>query len=85
MMPDDIACAKETRDLLMDCCVEFIHLISSEANEICEKESKKTIAAEHVISALQSLGFEGFVPEIQEVYREHKQSLKEREKKVTKF
>jgi len=32
---------------------EFIHLIASEANEICEKEAKKTIAAEHVITALQ--------------------------------
>jgi hypothetical protein len=28
-------------------------LIASEANDICEKEEKKTIAAEHVISALQ--------------------------------
>lgn len=32
---------------------EFIHLISSEANEICEKESKKTIAPEHIIGALK--------------------------------
>ena len=31
---------------------EFIHLISSEANEICESESKKTIAPEHIITAL---------------------------------
>ncbi|KAG0237054.1 negative cofactor 2 transcription regulator complex subunit ncb2 [Actinomortierella wolfii] len=32
---------------------EFIHLLASEANEICEKEAKKTIAAEHVIAALK--------------------------------
>ena len=32
---------------------EFIHLISSEANEICDQESKKTIAPEHIISALK--------------------------------
>ena len=31
---------------------EFIHLISSEANEICETENKKTIAPEHIIAAL---------------------------------
>ena len=36
---------------------EFIHLISSEANEICEKESKKTIAPEHIISALKVFKF----------------------------
>lgn len=33
---------------------EFIHLISSEANEICEQESKKTIAPEHIIGALKA-------------------------------
>ena len=33
--------------------IEFIHLISSEANEICEQESKKTIAPEHIIGALK--------------------------------
>lgn len=36
---------------------EFIHLISSEANDICEKESKKTIAPEHIIGALNVRSF----------------------------
>ncbi|KNZ74421.1 Negative cofactor 2 complex subunit beta [Termitomyces sp. J132] len=53
LLPSDVICAKETRDLVIECCVEFIHLISSEANEICEQESKKTIAPEHIISALK--------------------------------
>jgi histone H3/H4 len=44
--------AKDARDLLIECCVEFITLISSEANEISEKEAKKTIACEHVEKAL---------------------------------
>ena len=76
LLPNDVTCAKETRDLVIECCVgehawqprrstvpmsrpltatfaEFIHLISSEANEICEQESKKTIAPEHIIGALK--------------------------------
>lgn len=79
MVPKDITCAKETRDLLIDCCVgtsslpwprgpryavkryadlasrspEFIQLVSSEANEKCEKSAKKTIAPEHVAQALK--------------------------------
>lgn len=32
---------------------EFILLVSSEANEICEKDSKKTILPEHLTSALK--------------------------------
>ncbi|KAA1466165.1 histone-fold-containing protein [Dentipellis sp. KUC8613] len=85
LLPADVACAKETRDLVIECCVEFIHLISSEANEICEQESKKTIAPEHIIGALQRLGFETFTEEVEDVLKDHKQQQKDREKKVSKF
>ena len=49
-----IASRKELEPPLFSiCALEFIHLISSEANEICEQESKKTIAPDHIISALK--------------------------------
>lgn len=64
--------ARETRDLLIECCVEFITLISSEANEIAEKDAKKTIACEHVTTALEQLGYPDYVPEILKVAQEHK-------------
>ncbi|KAK7060308.1 negative cofactor 2 transcription regulator complex subunit ncb2 [Paramarasmius palmivorus] len=85
LLPSDVVCAKETRDLVIECCVEFIHLISSEANEICEKDSKKTIAPEHIISALKQLGFDSFTSEVEDVLKDHKQQQKDREKKVSKF
>ncbi|KAG6833778.1 negative cofactor 2 transcription regulator complex subunit ncb2 [Tephrocybe sp. NHM501043] len=85
LLPNDVVCAKETRDLVIECCVEFIHLISSEANEICEQESKKTIAPEHIITALKRLGFDSFTTEVEDVLKDHKQQQKEREKKVSKF
>jgi hypothetical protein len=67
---------KDARDLLIECCVEFITLISSEANEISEKESKKTIAVEHITKALEQLGFGDYVVDINEVANEHKEQLK---------
>ncbi|KAH6915140.1 TATA binding protein-associated phosphoprotein [Coprinopsis sp. MPI-PUGE-AT-0042] len=85
ILPNDISCAKETRDLVIECCVEFIHLISSEANDVCEKESKKTIAPEHIITALKTLGFNSFISEVEDVLKDHKQQQKDREKKVSKF
>ncbi|KAI4519134.1 histone-fold-containing protein [Schizophyllum commune] len=85
LLPNDIVCAKDTRDLVIECCVEFIHLLSSEANDVCEKESKKTIAPEHIISALKTLGFDSFTAEVEDVLKDHKQAQKEREKKVSKF
>lgn len=67
---------KDARDLLIECCVEFITLISSEANDISEKEAKKTIACEHVTKALTQLGFGDYVPDIMDVASEHKETLK---------
>ncbi|KAF8427807.1 histone-fold-containing protein [Tirmania nivea] len=85
ILSNDLSFAKDARDLLIECCVEFITLISSEANEIAEKEAKKTIAAEHVVRALKDLGFEDYIEQIQEVAQEHKEHQKSREKKQTKM
>ncbi|QSL66360.1 hypothetical protein MERGE_000738 [Pneumocystis wakefieldiae] len=85
MIPQDLVFAKETKDLLIECCVEFVHLISSEANEICEREAKKTIAAEHVIKALEELGFQSYIDEIQQIVLDHKKLQKTREKKQSKL
>lgn len=41
--------ANETRELIINCCNEFIHLIASESNEVCNTQTKKTIAPEHVL------------------------------------
>ncbi|RHZ45232.1 uncharacterized protein CDV56_104078 [Aspergillus thermomutatus] len=77
--------SKDARDLLMECCVEFITLISSEANDISEKEAKKTIACEHVERALRDLGFGDYIPDVLAVAEEHKEQLKSREKKQSKM
>ncbi|KAJ3537371.1 hypothetical protein NMY22_g5615 [Coprinellus aureogranulatus] len=77
--------AEETRDLVIECCVEFIHLIASEANDVCEEESKKTIAPEHIISALKRLGFDSFTSEVEDVLKDHKAQQKDRDKKVSKL
>ncbi|ETS84309.1 Negative cofactor 2 complex subunit beta [Pestalotiopsis fici W106-1] len=68
--------SKEARDLLIECCVEFITLVSSEANEISEKEAKKTIACDHITKALETLGFEEYVPAVLEAAAQHKETQK---------
>ncbi|USP73722.1 NCT transcriptional regulatory complex subunit B [Curvularia clavata] len=77
--------AKDSRDLLIECCVEFITLISSEANEIAEKDAKKTIACEHVKAALEELDFGDYVPAILDVAQDYKKQQQNREKKQTKI
>eukprot|EP00834_Sanchytrium_tribonematis_P004110 NODE_185_length_13590_cov_0.472908.p11 type:complete len:151 gc:universal NODE_185_length_13590_cov_0.472908:5828-5376(-) len=75
-LPSDIGCVKETRQVLMNCCIEFIHLITSEANETCEKFGKKTINGEHIISALEALGFEEFVSPVKAAFEDFKTQSK---------
>lgn len=53
----DIRVANDSRELILQCCSEFIHCITSEANSICEEQQKKTMSAEHVLNALDKLGF----------------------------
>ncbi|EJW05241.1 hypothetical protein EDEG_00706 [Edhazardia aedis USNM 41457] len=54
---------KDVKEILMKSALEFIHLITAEANEICEKEGKKTITHEHVIYALEALGYSDYKKE----------------------
>ncbi|KNZ49381.1 uncharacterized protein VP01_5055g2, partial [Puccinia sorghi] len=86
ILPEDVICSKDTKDLVAECCKEFITLISSEANEICEKDAKKTISPEHITSALKvclplfslssQLGFDDFIDEVEDINRVHKAQAK---------
>ncbi|POY70465.1 hypothetical protein BMF94_6533 [Rhodotorula taiwanensis] len=53
LLPEGFTATKEVKDLMVDCCKEFLLTVSSEANEICEKDSKKTLSPEHIVSALK--------------------------------
>ncbi|GAA5981714.1 hypothetical protein JCM11641_004223 [Rhodosporidiobolus odoratus] len=76
LLPQGFSASKEVKDLICECCKEFVLTISSEANEICEKESKKTISPEHIVNALKALGFEDFVEGVEDVLKEHKEVAK---------
>ncbi|KAL8474831.1 hypothetical protein ACS0TY_031310 [Phlomoides rotata] len=51
---------------------EFINLISSESNEVCNREDKRTIAPEHVIKALEVLGFGEYIEDVCAAYEQHR-------------
>lgn len=72
MLPPDVRVARDTQDLLVECCVEFINLLSSESNDVCNREDKKTIAPEHVLKALEVLGFGEYIEEVYAAYEQHK-------------
>ena len=51
-------------------------MISSEANDIAEKEAKKTIAVDHIDKALRALDFPEYVQEVLVSAGDQKEQLK---------
>lgn len=85
ILPKDMAISKEARDAITECSVEFIMMLSTQSNDIAEKEAKKTIASDHVVKALEELDFHNYLDIINKVLDEHKELLKGKEKKNNKF
>ena len=57
LLPQDMRIAGDATDLVLQCCNQFVHLVSTQANDISEREKRSTIGPEHVIKALEELEF----------------------------
>merc|ERR1712241_668210 len=80
-----IRVANEARELVLNCCTEFIHLVSSEANDICNNQQKKTINAEHVLIALEKLGYGDFRKDAEDALAECKEVAAKRKRQNTRL
>lgn len=75
VLPGSAKIAKHAKDIVRDCVTEFIMFISSEASDICTNERRKTLSADDIMSAMNSLGFEHY----NEALRSYHCRLRERE------
>ncbi|XP_054770147.1 protein Dr1-like [Lytechinus pictus] len=81
----NVRVANDARELILNCCTEFIQLVSSEANDICNKQAKKTISPEHALQALDSLGFGDYLQECKSVLEECKTVAAKKRKASTRL
>jgi len=81
----NVRVATDARELILACCTEFIHVLSSEANDICELQQKKTISPEHILTALDNLGFSCYKDEAQTVLQEAKAIAAKKRRASTKL
>nr|CAG4652360.1 EOG090X0LUS [Triops cancriformis] len=81
----NVRVANEVRELILNCCTEFIHLIASEANEICAQQQKKTINAEHILAALDKLGFGDYKTEAEAVLKDCKAVAAKKRRQSTRL
>ncbi|XP_021748654.1 nuclear transcription factor Y subunit B-10-like [Chenopodium quinoa] len=61
VLPSNAKVADGAKVMLQECVSEFISFITSEANEKCQQEHRKTITAEDVIVAMSRLGLDHYV------------------------
>ena len=70
--------SSEAKDLIVTACNEFIHLLASESNTVCEKQSKKLILPDHVLLALDNLGFGEYKEDCVEVMKQMQEEVGKR-------
>lgn len=76
-VPGSMRIAHDTTDMVMECCNNLIHMITSTANAISEKEKRATIQPEDVLEALRELGFESYLEPLEQALKDWKSERKE--------
>lgn len=75
-LPGDLRTSSETTEKLLECCTEFVNVVSAAANEVATADKKSTIMPEHVLRALEVLGFGGYVEDVKAAWDHIKEESK---------
>ncbi|KAL3503629.1 hypothetical protein ACH5RR_038078 [Cinchona calisaya] len=76
-LPHNAKVSEDATSILQECVSEYISFITSEANERCHCELRKTITAEDILYAHAKLGFEDYIGPLTlylNKYRQHEAS-----------
>lgn len=86
ILPNDTIFSKEAKEALIECCINFIMIVATESNDIAEQDLKKTISTDHVIRSMENLGFDHYIPILNEFVESCRNNAKIKEKrKESKF
>ncbi|KAL3508363.1 hypothetical protein ACH5RR_027764 [Cinchona calisaya] len=61
ILPVHAKISDDAKEVIQECVSHYVNFITSEANERCHREHRKTVAAEDVIFAHANLGFDNYV------------------------
>lgn len=77
LLPEGLNFTRDTHDLIVSCALEFIHLLTFQANEICQKETNNGyISLQHVLRACEELGFQEYIAEIESATNMYERELR---------
>jgi nuclear transcription Y subunit beta len=78
-LPKDAKISKEARETVQECVSEYISFITSEACDRCRGGNRKTINGDDLLFALNQLGFEHYIGNLQAYYSKYKEAQKHAE------
>mmetsp|Transcript_8247 Transcript_8247/g.21058 ORF Transcript_8247/g.21058 Transcript_8247/m.21058 type:complete len:151 (+) Transcript_8247:15-467(+) len=81
-LPPGFKIAPEARDILLQCCNEFVQMLGSESHTQSVDAKSGTIRPEHVVEALKALEMEEFIGRCKEVADESTAAVKEKAKRA---
>ncbi|XP_054820035.1 nuclear transcription factor Y subunit B-9-like [Prosopis cineraria] len=61
ILPPHAKISDEAKETVQECVSEYISFITSEANQRCRQEQRKTVTADDVLWAMEKLGFDDYV------------------------
>ncbi|XP_031479840.1 nuclear transcription factor Y subunit B-1-like [Nymphaea colorata] len=61
ILPSHAKISDDAKETIQECVSEYISFVTSEANERCQREQRKTITADDVLWAMRKLGFDDYV------------------------
>ncbi|XP_057795490.1 nuclear transcription factor Y subunit B-1 isoform X2 [Salvia miltiorrhiza] len=61
ILPPHAKISDDAKETIQECVSEYISFITSEANDRCQREQRKTITAEDVLWAMSKLGFDDYI------------------------
>ncbi|XP_022952052.1 nuclear transcription factor Y subunit B-9-like [Cucurbita moschata] len=61
ILPSHAKISDDAKEIIQECVSEYISFITSEANEQCQREQRKTVTAEDVLWAMGKLGFDNYI------------------------
>ncbi|XP_058209942.1 nuclear transcription factor Y subunit B-3-like [Rhododendron vialii] len=60
VLPPQAKIADDAKETVQQCVTEYINMITSEANDRCHREGRKTITADDILWAIERLGFDNY-------------------------
>ena len=80
VLPPHAKISDDAKETVQECVSEFISFITSEANDRCHLELRKTVTAEDVISAMGKLGFDDYIDPLTLYLHRYRESENERDR-----